>query len=1284
MSCIRFVASFRVLELTHASPNAVPAAAGGGVTFSAGTTITLPVAVVTSALSLISTAASAANLSASGVTACASATAALVSNATSLPLSDAQKALTVLVTVANSTLITGSSANAVAAALSSIVAAPSATNVSSIGKTAGAAVASMATGLATSGGNCSSSSTPATVLVSSSAINMLVTTCASGANATTSLTLSSGIGFANAPASVTSSTTPVHSIMYTLAFDPHSGLANTTGVLSMQYIDGTSNNPLSIGNLSSLLYFNLPAMYLPGGSSALATFWDPDATPPAYSTVGVVAMPNPSPAGLTLDWDPTFDASQQPLAFSWTLSGPAVANCYQTVLNCSDSTLDGQLFSQDPVNGLGNNTVACPTGTTTPRRTIYGANCTLWQTNATGCYWSNTAQAFAGSGCITANTTRMATRHLTEFLGSPQIAVASQSDLTLTLEDFKHIRFLVMVVGCLFGGMLFGSALLSFRDGHDRKHLVQMTFSDKLGFATTTGGLWTWRLHQNPLPGVSGPAVELAALLGIPFARLACAIPEEMLGVNAVGEAVGRVGGMSRVALSPAAAAAGAAKIKDSSPQLPAAVDGGEAAAATTGDDDDFSASAHAFGADGLPQLSSDVAAALKQALAALGPPTLNEMASTALMHAFMSTYCFGDAETVASQQHAYAQRLDAAGLSSARFFHMYRVFKELLIAGVLRSSAAWWHIARVFRAVLLSNPEGYWDADGGVALSLLATTYTQPKVDLGGIAHVIAAVQTAMSMFASGAISGTDGAMHEAGTRYQAKHVTKKMPDLRLSGSVPPPPAGAEDCPLSYSADALRDSIPAELLDAGLQGDELRVWTTACCVALLENLPSAWYSQPEEESLSEAGQEWLQSKLTAKPELLAQLHIHASDTVARWAMNHDAMVTASRAGHITSLEHGAAVLRRAVGRICNSMVTQHPTLGIFTSEALVGSKRWQSFLLVVTALMAVFTTSIMLYFSRSAVCARAVRLELGCTPNFRDACHGFTGKYIDLEATLYRLAAPALQGESTARPPPICTAFPMPDKASHTFASGLISAFAAWLVTAFASVCFSLHHSTDDEQLHGRAHLKRWPLMYRLLFGRAPWRRASAAALRWHKLKLAGSWVRSWLTIVLVSCASAVDTEPVREPEDAPPASEKEALDAARSFKRVTKAYNAVGLAALAACWGLMLFLVFVYGALVYDLLGEAAEKAFVTSWGVGVGVGQVQDFRSLLISAAEAVLALTLLELAWIQSNPSWFESNVDFLSVLNTVPAAAAAAGSSWRHARFGVSTRAYLRFYKGVSG
>jgi hypothetical protein len=122
--------------------------------------------------------------------------------------------------------------------------------------------------------------------------------------------------------------------------------------------------------------------------------------------------------------------------------------------------------------------------------------------------------------------------------------------------------------------MLFGTALLSLRDGHDRKHLVQMTFSDKLGFATTAGGLWTWRLRQNPLPGVSGPAVELAALFGIPFTRLACAVPEELLGVVSVSEAVGREVGMSRAALSPSAAAA-ASKVKDPQPRLSEAVEGG-------------------------------------------------------------------------------------------------------------------------------------------------------------------------------------------------------------------------------------------------------------------------------------------------------------------------------------------------------------------------------------------------------------------------------------------------------------------------------------------------------------------------------------------------------------------------------------------------------------------------------------------------------------------------------------------------------------------------------------
>jgi len=139
--------------------------------------------------------------------------------------------------------------------------------------------------------------------------------------------------------------------------------------------------------------------------------------------------------------------------------------------------------------------------------------------------------------------------------------------------------------------------------------------------------------------------------------------------------------------------------------------------------------------------------------------------------------------------------------------------------------------------------------------------------------------------------------------------------------------------------------------------------------------------------------------------------------------------------------------------------------------------------------------------------------------------------------------------------------------------------------------------------------------------------------------------------------------------------------LKAARSFERVTHAYKIAGVTALAACWGVLLWIVFVYGALVYDLLGDAAERSFVTSWGVGVGIGQVQDFRALLVSAAEMVLALTLLEMAWVQSNPSWFETNVDYLSVMNTAPAVV---GAALHQSPFARSTRAYLKFYKGVTG
>jgi hypothetical protein len=70
--------------------------------------------------------------------------------------------------------------------------------------------------------------------------------------------------------------------------------------------------------------------------------------------------------------------------------------------------------------------------------------------------------------------------------------------------------------------------------------------------------------------------------------------------------------------------------------------------------------------------------------------------------------------------------------------------------------------------------------------------------------------------------------------------------------------------------------------------------------------------------------------------------------------------------------------------------------------------------------------------------------------------------------------------------------------------------------------------------------------------------------------------------------------------------------------------------------------------GRLIYELLGTRAEADFMSSWGIGVGLGQVQDMKGVLVSAMEAVLVLTVLEMLWLQSNSTWMESMTDFASV------------------------------------
>ena len=101
-------------------------------------------------------------------------------------------------------------------------------------------------------------------------------------------------------------------------------------------------------------------------------------------------------------------------------------------LPCSEPETQSQLVSFSPQLSLGDPVVGCD-GLDGPYRVLVGSYCSLWQRNASGCYWDVPSQQFQGAGCITFNYMEMATTHLTDFVGAskPALAVATTYPIRL-------------------------------------------------------------------------------------------------------------------------------------------------------------------------------------------------------------------------------------------------------------------------------------------------------------------------------------------------------------------------------------------------------------------------------------------------------------------------------------------------------------------------------------------------------------------------------------------------------------------------------------------------------------------------------------------------------------------------------------------------------------------------------------------------------------------------------------------------------------------------------------
>jgi hypothetical protein len=754
-----------------------------------------------------------------------------------------------------------------------------------------------------------------------------------------------------------------------LQFDPYlGGAVNSSGrVVVVVTLQDAAGDALPVAGLTQLITLTLPTGGgLSPGLVAAPMFWNTSTA--AYSAAGLAWIPNPAPpaAQLTIDWASGFDAaSDDVLPRAWAVSGMAASGCEDASLDCGVPGQRSSVVETCPGDAASQRW-ACGGRTAGVFRIWTGCGCALWRVPpdaaAPACGWNVSTQAFQGGGCVASDATRVGTRHLTAFTVQaqpPEIRTLSAADLVaISPQDLVHIKDLLILICCMFVGMHVGAFLLSRLDTRDMKRLLAMARSDALGcqsFAVNGDTLLTWRLTQHVPAGdagdaeeahrvvVAGPAVAFASMVGIPYARLALAVPETMFGLQPVCCSVGRRPADSGLASSD--------KLQCSAP------------------------------AD---------------------EPDMAMVAGTSFMHALQLSWCMASGDEVMTQQRLFLAFMEQqrSAVERGQFLRLFTVFKEMLIAGNLRGAKNWLPKARLWRVVLLSCDAGFWDPSDALALALLANNKAEPATVLHGVQSLMAALSSLAAVLIGSCVSGSDpsdGDLATAGAESAARTVRlasrrarlkpSRVEDIKGSVAADLSPVGdgtyvvddgeveerdegfgGSDDPLCFCATAITETVP-EQLSAALGHDETRaarVWTTALVGAYIDSNPlftwrvsAASVPLAEQRTLLDAAEDWVQAQLRGAPAVHAFVMAAARHRVNLWIKYNDRRMTRQRKSLIGSREHAGTEMHRAVAMVHNALVTQHPTVSLITTEFAVGFVRWMGFVVLVSTLTSMLVVSI-------------------------------------------------------------------------------------------------------------------------------------------------------------------------------------------------------------------------------------------------------------------------------------------------------------------------------------
>ncbi len=492
---------------------------------------------------------------------------------------------------------------------------------------------------------------------------------------------------------------------------------------------------------------------------------------------------------------------------------------------------------------------------------------------------------------------------------------------------------LFVIVLTLFGAMNLGAVVGALMDRRERVHVLARLCNPKSGYRMAEDRAWLWRFGldelTDELAAPKGPAVELAAVFGMPFARLRAALPDEFFSAR-LSSALGRRHGFSAAGMH----------------------------AATEWHRDLLSSRRRSTRLSTTMKLNEKESQASPDELL-----RLEEFIGTALVLAFLQITQLMPVVEIAKRRAAadahFSDLLSPAGWS---FNDTATAFLTLLSPGILNTREKWWVKARLWKLILSQSPQGFWDPTHTVAFSLEARSVKEVSTvkptllerikdrlaDFGDVADDLLA-------------HGDDGLEGEA---TQARESVQAP-----LGSMAPQTEEAQevsDDPLFCSSSAIVDAMPRRLAALGPECQPARVWATLCCIGLLQTLNCTWLwgptsdngdaYPPQERTIVDAGREWVEQLAAEQPALAAALADGALakagvQTVARWHRAWERRVDELRAGEAVTKTMLTAHAHRTTVEMMRAVCTKHETMAVFLSAPLDGMQRWQMWMILLSVI---------------------------------------------------------------------------------------------------------------------------------------------------------------------------------------------------------------------------------------------------------------------------------------------------------------------------------------------